>query len=93
MKGREIYNLLTRAEQEAFTTNVRRYRYNNPSMLGYLFEKEFYNAGQFISSAFDWTSSPEGFDYWFAISWDIERRVKTIVKYQLPTFKFGGRDG
>ena len=92
MKGVEIYSLLTRVEQEAFTTNVQ-HHYSDPSMLGYLFEKEFYHAGQFICSAFEWSDTPEGFDYWFQISWDIERRVKQIVKYQLPTFKFGGRDG
>lgn len=91
MKGAEIYNFLTKVEQEAFTTNVL--QEFNQSRLDYLFEKEFYNAGQFICSAFGWTETPEGFDYWFAISWDIEHRVKTIVKYQLPTFKFGGGDG
>ena len=91
MKGAEIYNFLTKVEQEAFTTNVL--QEFNQSGLDYLFEKEFYNAGQFICSAFQWTDTPEGFDYWFAISWEIEHRVKQIVKYQLPTFKFGGRDG
>jgi len=92
MKGVEIYNLLTKVEQEAFTTNVLHHN-EDPSMLNYLFEKEFYNHGQFICSAFDWTDTPEGFDYWFQISWEIERRIKTIVKYQLPTFKFGGGIG
>ena len=86
MKGIEIHSLLTRVEQEAFITNVLQqfgqYR------LDYLFEKEFYNHGQFICSAFEWTNTPEGFDYWFAISWGIELRSKQIVKYQLPTFNF-----
>ena len=80
MKGIEIHSLLTRVEQEAFTTNVL--QQFGQCRLDYLFEKEFYNHGQFICSAFEWTSTPEGFDYWFAISWSIELRSKQIVTYQ-----------
>lgn len=65
--GEYWFHFLTEKEQEEFKGNVSEHRFN------YLMGNEEASFKYFISGAFTWDRTPQGFLYWNKIS---QRKVK-----------------
>jgi hypothetical protein len=67
MKGHEYFSLLNEVEQEQFEMNHATCRLDDSDKFGEYILDEYKDFHEFISSAFLFSKTPEGVDYWRTI--------------------------
>lgn len=90
MKGHEYYSLLNEVEQEQFEINHATCRITDDDLSFYLID-EYKDFHEFVSSAFLFSKTPEGVDYWRTIrdskrdgvdpSYRINNEMKSIEQF------------
>lgn len=83
MKGNDWIRCLTEVEKDNFLRNLLDHRHNG---FGFFLDEQFPSFTDFISGAFTWSDTPEGWDYWRMIS--LRNPVFPSNRYRMDRFKF-----